>query len=180
MGTGQRLLDGERGPDIVEPLDSQISNEGNGREGNLGRATELGDELGGEVLGELVLEDGGSDGDAKDLTKSSNEAVKCHLEEKGSARARRRNRGATDSVRLLRWLQRGEDGEVGGGVDDAKSESHDDRAERGRKLVSVSASREQQRGRSSLANPSRLRRVPSKHRGEAKPDDNEDPTDELL
>lgn len=60
-------------------LNSQIGDERNGGEGDLRRAAELRDELGREIFGELVLKDGGSDGDAKDLSKGANETVKSHL-----------------------------------------------------------------------------------------------------
>lgn len=110
---------------------SQVVDERDCRESNLGRAAELRSEVGGQVLRELVLQDGGADGDPKDLSKRSSEAEEGHLRENnGSARARLSgNRSdTTHGVRLLRGFEGSEDGEVGARVENSESDSHEDRA----------------------------------------------------
>jgi len=83
-------------------------------------------------------------------------------------------------VRLLRRLQRREDGEVARGVDDTKSETHDDGAEREIQSVQDEERRPTEADESSLSDPCRLGRVPLQHAGESKTDDDENPSDELL
>lgn len=68
---------------VEETRDAQIDDEGDGGEGNLSGAAELRGEFSGKILGELVLEDGRSDGDTKDLAEGSNEAIEGHLDGEG-------------------------------------------------------------------------------------------------